>query len=108
MHVIETDVRLTKDGHLLTCHDQNFYRLTRQDRKVLECPFDELPSFSDVMPLHFSQDKHYRRQSNDDHTYPLLEDVFRAIPKETVMHIDLKDKDNEAAAKELVRLIQKY
>ena len=106
--MIETDVRLTKDGRLLTCHDENCYRLTKQDLKVLECPFEELPSFSETIPLHFSQDKHYRRSPNDDGTYTLLEDVFKEIPKEIIMHIDMKDKNNPAAAKELVRLIHKY
>ena len=106
--MIETDVRLTKDGHLLTCHDENFYRLTKIDMKVLECPFEELPSFSDTIPLHFSQDKHYRRSADDDNSYTLLEDVFKQIPNEVVMHIDMKDKQNPAAAKELVRLIHKY
>ncbi len=86
-------MRLTKDGHLLTCHDENFYRLSKVDRTVLECPFEELPSFNEHMPLHFSQNRHYKRKEDDTETYTLLEDVFKKIPSEIVIQIDLKDKN---------------
>ena len=41
--VIETDVRCTKDGKVLICHDVSFKRLTSFDAKVSEISLDQVP-----------------------------------------------------------------
>mmetsp|Transcript_27234 Transcript_27234/g.36398 ORF Transcript_27234/g.36398 Transcript_27234/m.36398 type:complete len:100 (-) Transcript_27234:638-937(-) len=41
--IIETDVRSTKDGHVLICHDPSFDRLAATDMLVAETNFADLP-----------------------------------------------------------------
>ena len=59
MLILETDVRMTKDGVLLTCHDENFHRLCGIDQLCLDTVYDDLPTFQDNMPLHFSKSQHF-------------------------------------------------
>ena len=42
---LETDVRITKDGHIIVCHDEDLKRLCGDPRKVKEVNLNELPSF---------------------------------------------------------------
>jgi glycerophosphoryl diester phosphodiesterase len=43
--VIETDVRITKDGKILVCHDADFKRLCKNGKKVIDTLSTELPLF---------------------------------------------------------------
>lgn len=69
--IIETDVRITKDGKILICHDPTFDRLCQRSsmkekgQKVIETLSSELPIFKEDMPLHFSKDAFYRRKNSD-------------------------------------------
>lgn len=44
-HMLEMDVRLTKDKQLIVCHDEDFKRMCSDNRKVCEVDFAELPKF---------------------------------------------------------------
>lgn len=79
--VIETDVRITKDGKILVCHDQDFSRLTKTKKKVIETLSSDLPNFKDELPMHFSNKSLYKRLASDTNSYTLLEDVFIKLPK---------------------------
>ena len=59
--MIETDVRITKDGKILVCHDQDFARLTKDKKKVIDTLSTELPIFKEEMPMHFSNSSCYKR-----------------------------------------------
>ena len=63
--VIETDVRITKDGKILVCHDEKFDRLTKNKAKVIETLSTELPIFKEEMPMHFSNNSSYVRKEHD-------------------------------------------
>ena len=69
--IIETDVRITKDGKILICHDPSFDRLCtrsslkQKGQKVIETLSTELPTFKDDMPLHFSKEAFFRRKDSD-------------------------------------------
>ena len=52
---LETDVRITKDGVIIVCHDENFSRLCGDPRKVIDVNHNELPKFKKKMPMHFSK-----------------------------------------------------
>ena len=41
--IIETDVRSTKDGVVLVCHDPNFMRLTGIDKDIAETNYEDIP-----------------------------------------------------------------
>ena len=49
------DVRVTKDGQLIVCHDEDLLRLCGDKRKVREVNYVDLPKFLKKMPLHFSK-----------------------------------------------------
>lgn len=61
--MIECDVRITKDGHVIVCHDHTFERICESSEKikpgqtVLETNLADLPKFKDKMPISFSADK---------------------------------------------------
>ena len=52
---IETYVRITKDGQIIVCHDEDFSRLCGDSRKVCETNLADLPKFKLKMPMHFSR-----------------------------------------------------
>lgn len=47
-------MRITKDGHIIVCHDEDFSRLCGDTRKVRDVNLAELPKFKVKMPMHFS------------------------------------------------------
>jgi len=44
-HMLEMDVRITKDKRIIVCHDEDLNRLCCDNRKVFEVDFEKLPSF---------------------------------------------------------------
>ena len=71
--MIECDVRLTKDGHIIVCHDDTFSRICLPSEKikpgqtVLQTNLADLPDFIDKMTISFSADKsvYYQRKADD-------------------------------------------
>ena len=47
-------MRLTKDGVLLTFHDDSFKRLTAVDKKINEIEYKDMPTLLDEIPMHFT------------------------------------------------------
>ena len=61
------------------------------------------------MPLHFSTNGDaYQRLPNSQNTYTRLEEVFQVLPKDQVIHIEIKNQDNDQAVRAVVQLVQKY
>lgn len=48
-------MRITKDGHIIVCHDEDFSRLCGDSRKVCDTNLADLPKFKLKMPMHFSR-----------------------------------------------------
>ena len=44
-HMLEMDVRMTKDKQLILCHDEDMMRMCGDKRKVSDVNFAELPKF---------------------------------------------------------------
>jgi glycerophosphoryl diester phosphodiesterase len=44
-HMLETDVRMSKDGVIVVAHDDGCHRLCGVDKLISECTVDELPPF---------------------------------------------------------------
>jgi glycerophosphoryl diester phosphodiesterase len=89
-HMIETDVRYTKDGVIVVCHDDNFHRLsgansTARDQLVRETNLADLPRFRDRIPIHFSKSQPYKMREGDQTYFSTLEEVFEALPRDKVI-----------------------
>lgn len=48
-------MRITKDGVLLTFHDEDCFRLSGLDNKIIDLDFANLPLLGEKIPLHFSK-----------------------------------------------------
>lgn len=111
---LETDVRITKDGHIIVCHDEDFSRLCGDPRKVSDTNLADLPKFKQKMPMHFSklnkdcEFQNYERKPNDQSSFSTLEEVFQLINVDVPMSIEVKDKDSKEAALKTALLIRKY
>ena len=109
-HMLEMDVRITKDKKIIVCHDEDFERLCGDPRKVCDVDFANLPKFKKKMPMHFSKNLKtgdyldYERKPNDPDSFNLLEDVFKAFPN-IPMSIEVKDRGNDEAARLTIDLI---
>jgi len=51
---LEFDVRMTRDGVIIVCHDDDFGRLCGVNKRVRDVNHDQLPKFKKEMPMHFS------------------------------------------------------
>ena len=69
---------------------------------------NKTPKFKDVIPVEFSDGLTYSRKNTDGETHTKLEDVFKEIPKEQVLHIDIKDTQKKEAVIAVVNLVKKY
>ena len=58
--------------------------------------------------MHFSKSQKLTVKEGDQNHFSTLEEVFATLPREVVIQIELKDRQNKDAQRELVRLIQKY
>lgn len=87
--VIETDVRITKDGKIVVCHDADFTRLCKKqsikEKLIRDTMSNELPVFKEKLPLHFGKDVSYIRQKGDQNTYTTLEEIFQVLPQDQLI-----------------------
>lgn len=71
VQMLETDVRVTKDGVVIVCHDADLNRLCGDPRKVCDVNYADLPKFKKLMPMHFSalnidsEFQNYERKPSD-------------------------------------------
>lgn len=101
--MIETDVRLSKDGYLVLMHDAAVVRTTGAEGSIAEMTLEEIRALNagDV---------------NHPETVPLLEDVLKLCAKHNVMlNIEIKEyysEENEARCAKCIdgciALVQQY
>lgn len=77
---IELDVRYTKDKKLVVFHDNSLYRMTKINKKVSDCTFDEVKSF----PL-----------IKTNYRTPLLSEVLSLINGDVLIDIEIKEKNTD-------------
>ena len=65
--------------------------MCKDKKKVIDTLSTELPIFKEEMPMHFSNSSCYKRQDKDQNSYTLLEDVFKKMPKNQIIQIEVKD-----------------
>ncbi|MBF9015279.1 MULTISPECIES: glycerophosphodiester phosphodiesterase [unclassified Oceanispirochaeta] len=95
--VIETDVRLMKDGDVLIFHDPDLSRCTGDRRLISTLSLEDLKDID--MGFLFSKDQGRTFPHRDRGIRPLLlKDALRLFP-ETRFNIDMKDPGRELAEK---------
>jgi len=103
--ILETDVYLTKDGHVVVLHDRTVDRTTNGSGNVKEMTLAELKQLDAA--YRFSPD---RGKTFPDRgkaiTIPTVDEVFREFPN-TPINIEIKDAD-PLIVKPLADLIRKY
>ena len=78
---IETDVRCTKDGTVLVCHDPNFKRLGGKDALIVDTPLAEVPkSYASKFMIEFGHHD-YEVKKTDEARYCTLDELFATLPK---------------------------
>lgn len=97
--MIELDVRITGDGELVVCHDENIRRVTNGSGNIADMSLEEI--------------KRYRMRGDDDflleESVPTLGEVFGLVAGRTPLLLDVKrTADAERMAKALINEIALY
>ena len=85
---VELDVWLTSDGKVVVHHDENLKRTFGVDLKIKES------QYNDLKDLRFEGEK-----------MPLLEEVYEVLPENTLINVEIKDRD---AVPHTLRIVKKY
>lgn len=99
---IEFDLWPTKDGEIVSCHDDTLDRVSNGTGKIYEHTYDELKTL-DFGSKFGERFKGLR--------VVLFEDILKKFAGHTIMNIHVKtlsDEYDEAAMKKIVALIRKY
>jgi glycerophosphoryl diester phosphodiesterase len=107
--VLEFDIHITKDGHLVTIHDPTVDRTTNGSGKVEDIPLKDLQRLD--AGYHFEDLNGQLSYRGKGAYIPSLEEVFQSFPKMRMV-IEIKD-DNPTEriseiSEKLWTLIQKY
>lgn len=90
-HRIELDVHLTKDGHLVVVHDEDFQRVARQPTVVSRATRAEIESL---------------RLSNGE-AVPFLDEVFDRLLPKIELNVEIKSS-GRATVDAFLRLVSKH
>ncbi|BCB02285.1 glycerophosphodiester phosphodiesterase [Bacillus sp. KH172YL63] len=107
--VIETDIHITKDGHLVTIHDPTVDATTNGTGFVKDYTLKELQHLD---AAYYFQDLEGNFSYRGKHVYvPTLEEVFQRFPDMRV-NIEIKDDNPEDRMEEIIEklwmLIEEY
>ncbi len=78
--VVEVDIRMTRDGHLVCCHDANLMRLASRPEAIAEIDAADLAGI----------------RMGGTALAPSLDELFEALPEEQPLLFDVKDERSEA------------
>jgi len=104
-HILEIDVRLTRDAQLVVIHDASVDRTTDGNGTVDSLSADEIGRLDAAFYYSTDGGRSFPLR-NSGVTVPLLAEVFQHFPK-TPINIELKD-DSIAAAEILCRLLSEF
>ncbi|WP_313536362.1 glycerophosphodiester phosphodiesterase family protein [Sphingomonas sp.] len=85
VEVMETDVRRTRDGHLVMVHDETVDRTTDGHGKVSEL------TLARIKMLHLRQDMGGAAQQVTDQTVPTLAEILARAKGRILLNLDVKD-----------------
>ncbi|EDO30363.1 predicted protein [Nematostella vectensis] len=95
--MLQIDVRMTADGQVVVCHDNDLTRLTGVNQKLSELKYEELPPLLDKLEVFHDPGVFVeaRRKSNE---IPLLSTVFTQFHKIPIC-IQVKEDSDELIEK---------
>ncbi len=102
--VLETDLRLTRDGHVVLFHDEGLARMTGHRGSVEECTLDEL--FALELRAGAGPNSAASTYDTPSVHIPTLEEAFREFAGAR-FNLDMKSKDSRLPAA-LAALIEQY
>ena len=105
---IETDVRTTKDGHVLVVHDKDFKRLSNVSSAVDKTELKDVPTDYKNDIANFFGCDHYTLKPQDQAKFVTLEKVFKELPQDQVLMIDIKDSKEKRSCVAVKELVEKY
>ncbi len=94
--VLETDIRITKDGIPVIFHDETLDRTTNGKGKISDYNLDELMEF-DLGYWHFNKEKDAYLFRNKGLQIIPLHTFFETFPKVKI-NLDIKDDDKKASS----------
>jgi len=106
--MLELDVHLTKDNHVVVLHDGDLFRVNGVNDKVKNLNYEDLPKKArDNLPVPFPQQPgQCINTENVDTKIPKLEELFQLFPG-VPFNIDLKE-ESEILLEKTHDLIKKY
>ena len=108
--LIELDIHLTKDGHIVAIHDDTIDRTTDGTGRVNDLTLAEIKSYD--ASIHFVDPDGNNPFREGDVTIPTLEAVFQEMPLDMRYTIEIKDTNDpelyEKIGKDLWELMGKY
>lgn len=108
--MLEVDVRLTADGHLVTHHDSTIDRMSNGRGKIAQITYRQLKefNFSSGFNANITQPEE-ERGAEEWADITLLQDVLKDLD-EVLLTVEIKDEEERGrrAADRLMKLIKKY
>lgn len=106
----ETDIRLTKDGYIITQHDEYIGKMTKETGRVIDFTYDELKSFNFGYKFKDLNGKKPYLEKQEGLNPMKVEDLFEKFKDKVLYSIDIKDEKEKGkkSAKILYNLVKKY
>jgi len=107
-HMLELDVRLTKDKKVVVFHDQDLVRMAGIAAKISEFEYAKLPRLAQTVPIDTIPGSTFTdlTWSEEDRRIPLLHQVLTQFPR-VPMNIDIKDSSEELIS-QVAQLIKRF
>lgn len=98
--MLELDVHLSQDEHVVVAHDQNLLRLTGEAVSIRERRLEDLPCLQPKVTIDFAPGKEFAdlNLGAECRRLPTLDKVLEEFP-ETQINIDLKDQEERLIAR---------
>lgn len=90
--MLELDVHLTRDGHVVVLHDEDLARVTGKQEKIQDLRLEDLPKLLRNLPPSVFDPEGKSVQFDQDCSIPTLREVFQRFPNVWV-NIDVKSRE---------------
>jgi glycerophosphoryl diester phosphodiesterase len=105
---VECDSRMSKDGVVVTVHDESFQRVSGVEGKVSETDSTEFPNIREG-PVKVEFGGHYEMKPEDERTYCTLEKLYQHTSKDLLIQMEIKDAEKSPLhVRKVVQLVKKY